>query len=597
MTRYILALWFALAAIVSQAATLDFTYNYSGDAGQKYGFDKAETYDVAIRIDNPSLVGAKVTGIRVPLTADGIEDASAWLTSELKLKKKNGKNVNDPDIASVAGEVSNGWLDVKFDAPYTVPAEGVYVGYSFTVKTVNQTSGTPVMIAEGTNPSGFYLHSTRTKLRWGSMSEELNRVSAMTVTLEGTFPERSALFSISEIKAAAGEPATVTLPLVNCGTSEITAIEYSGTVAGQTFTGTAQSYLPAFIGATGTATVEIPGVEQTGDNELTLKVTKINGFAIEAPEASGTMKVFPFIPFNRPLVEEYTGLWCGWCPRGYVALETMKERYGNLFIAVAYHNGDPMAFSAKTPNSPDGYPAAYVNRSVSVDLRNIYTEWGTYNTWIPDGGIEVAVEWTDESHTAVKATATTRFPEAHSGADYRLSYILVADGLENARWKQHNSFAGRTDLKDGMPGAIGDIFINGGEYVEGLTFNDVALATTDYDGMRGSVPSEIIAGQEYTNVHVFELGDIDEVLLSAPEKLRVIAVLTDGTKFINCNSSAWMNGEPFAADMSSVKGITTDSDAVEVARYTLDGRLVTTPVSGINIIRYSDGSTRKVLVR
>lgn len=38
-------------------------------------------------------------------------------------------------------------------------------------------------------------------------------------------------------------------------------------------------------------------------------------------------------------------------------------------------------------------------------------------------------------------------------------------------------------------------------------------------------------------------------------------------------------------------------EVVEVARYTLDGRLVTAPVKGINIIRYSDGSTRKVLVK
>lgn len=315
-------------AMAATASTLDYTYNFSGGATEGYGYAKTETYDVAIRLQNPSFTGAKVTGIRVPLTVDGTEDCSAWLTSELKLKKKNGKNVNDPDIATVSGEVNNGWLDIRFDTPYTIPAEGVYVGYSFTVKTVNEQSGSPVMVAEGTNADGLYIHSTRTKLRWGPMSEELGKVSAMTVTLDGTFPERSATFSVGEIKAAVGEQTIVILPLVNCGTSEITTVEYSGAVAGQTFNGatTPQSPLLPFIGATGAAKVEIPGVEQTGDNQLTLKVTKINGFAVEAPEAGGTMKVYPFIPVNRPLVEEYTGLWCGWCPRGYVALETMKER-------------------------------------------------------------------------------------------------------------------------------------------------------------------------------------------------------------------------------------------------------------------------------
>lgn len=39
-----------------------------------------------------------------------------------------------------------------------------------------------------------------------------------------------------------------------------------------------------------------------------------------------------------------------------------------------------------------------------------------------------------------------------------------------------------------------------------------------------------------------------------------------------------------------------DMNRVEVARYTLDGRQVNRPVKGINIVRYSDGSTRKVIV-
>lgn len=38
-------------------------------------------------------------------------------------------------------------------------------------------------------------------------------------------------------------------------------------------------------------------------------------------------------------------------------------------------------------------------------------------------------------------------------------------------------------------------------------------------------------------------------------------------------------------------------EVIEVARYTLDGRQISTPVKGVNIVRYSDGSTRKIFVR
>lgn len=588
----------ALTALTVSAASLDYTYNFNGTPSEGYGTAKAETYDVAIHLTNPSFTGAKVTGIRVALASDGITDASAWLSSALQLKKKNGRNVNNPDIAEKTGTPADGWLDITFDTPYTIPAEGVYVGYSFTVSTLQGPTEKPVTVAEGVNPEGFYLHTSRTKLRWGPMSEELGKVSAMTVRLEGTFPEKSAVFTVGKVLSEVSEPTEVSLQLINCGTTAISSVEYTASVNDHNFSGTAALEAPiaAHIGAAGLASVKIDPIDETGEFPLKIKVTKVNGAAVDSPESEGQIKVYPFLPVNRPLVEEYTGLWCGWCPQGYVALETMKEREGDLFIAVAYHSGDEMASPCKAPNTPDGFPAMYVNRTVSISIQDIYTDWDKYRTWIPDAGLDVTVDWTDESHSALKAVAKARFTESHSGADYRISYILVADGLSDSTWLQHNSFSGRIDRKDDMPGAIGDIFINGDSYVAGLTFNDVAVAATDLDGERSSIPAEIKAGEEYSHPHVFDLAGISEKVLSAPEKLRVIAVLTDGRsgKFINCNSSTWINGDPFT---SSVESLDSGSEPVEIARWALDGRRIDSPVKGINIVRYSDGSSRKVFVK
>lgn len=47
---------------------------------------------------------------------------------------------------------------------------------------------------------------------------------------------------------------------------------------------------------------------------------------------------------------------------------------------------------------------------------------------------------------------------------------------------------------------------------------------------------------------------------------------------------------------TSVSGISA-TDSREVARYTIDGRRLSKPAPGVNIIRYSDGTTRKVVVR
>lgn len=48
---------------------------------------------------------------------------------------------------------------------------------------------------------------------------------------------------------------------------------------------------------------------------------------------------------------------------------------------------------------------------------------------------------------------------------------------------------------------------------------------------------------------------------------------------------------------SGVEEIATPTEVVEVARFTLDGRRIYAPVQGVNIVRYSDGSTRKTIVK
>ena len=123
------------------------------------------------------------------------------------------------------------------------------------------------------------------------------------------------------------------------------------------------------IGASGKARIYFDAIDATGNYPVEIRVTSVNGKSVDCAATEGTAEIYAFLPVNRPLVEEYTGLWCGFCPRGYMALEMMKELKGNLFIAAAYHNGDPMSWDGKTPNYVSGFPAAYINRSTSVNLK------------------------------------------------------------------------------------------------------------------------------------------------------------------------------------------------------------------------------------
>lgn len=62
----------------------------------------------------------------------------------------------------------------------------------------------------------------------------------------------------------------------------------------------------------------------------------------------------------------------------------------------------------------------------------------------------------------------------------------------------------------------------------------------------------------------------------------------------------WYPGMPVFSLKSSTNGITgthTSADVREIARFTIDGKRINQPQRGINIVKYSDGTVKKVVVK
>lgn len=47
-------------------------------------------------------------------------------------------------------------------------------------------------------------------------------------------------------------------------------------------------------------------------------------------------------PDKKVWVEEATGTWCGWCPRGEVYMNYLYAKYPEHFVGIAVHQKDPM---------------------------------------------------------------------------------------------------------------------------------------------------------------------------------------------------------------------------------------------------------------
>lgn len=588
-----------------KAETLGFSYNALGEKATEFGYKKAETYDIAINISNPELTGKKISGLKVPLNGipKNISGCKGWLSNELSAETLDNVSVISPDIITVEGIYDNGTLSVEFEPPYEIQESGLYVGYSFNIDEIGDDYQKPVAVVEGNTPGGLWMHSSISQKSWADMTKRNGIVSAMTVFLEGDFKKEAATPLLdSDLRIAELQKNNISVEVTNWGSSEISSIEYTYDVAGTTGTGlyTFPEPVVAELGRKGVAVIELDPVAGNGENTLTLNLIKVNGNDNRAvvPKISSPVIIQKFVPNYRPLVEEYTGLNCGWCPRGYVMLEEMKEKYGDEFVGISYHSdgwesSNAMVCIKETdfPLHPGSYPAASINRNSVVNPADIPLLWEkSYQNQTP---AEVKVEWlwSNEDHTKLEAKAKVRFLDDIQDSNYRLAFIMLADGLSNAKWLQSNYYSDYSRSEE-YSGPYWDLFIGTDPKVANLIFNDVAVHSSAVTGIEDSLPADIKGGEWYEYAYDVDVESITNLqgthIVENFDMTRMIAVIVNrqNGKPLNCISSAYPDNGAF------VEGISSDLPVKYTMYYDLQGRRTEKPAKGIYIKRdiLEDGS-------
>lgn len=162
----------------------------------------------------------------------------------------------------------------------------------------------------------------------------------------------------------------------NLGTDPLTSaeikFEYNGVVTTEVFNFSAL------------ASSDIITLESTnsitlinGANDLKATILNVNGSTDSETSDNVISKVIdPIIPAEGKIViaEEGTGTWCGWCPRGAVAMENSAREYKGFFQGIAVHNGDPMVvanYNSGIGTLISGYPSALVDRQTDIDPGDI----------------------------------------------------------------------------------------------------------------------------------------------------------------------------------------------------------------------------------
>lgn len=592
----------ALTAAASMGADITFCYGDPEEGYHVYGFNKKESYDVAIRIADASYAGARVKGFSVPMPAppSALDAMSGWMSSELKLENK----VNVPDIAVKEATLQDGMLSVTFDEPYEIPAEGVYVGYSFNILELTDNTGYPVAVysVADPDPDGLYMHTSRSRLKWKGMVETTGAVSAMRVWLETQTGDYAMTPVLPALSHAGIEEGVVRATFVNKGDVDASTIGYTYTIGDMTVSDSLPLAEP-IMGGGSRREIEFPLKEMPGPGSypFSLTVETINGEpnGDNVRTATAEIEILPFIPVTRPLVEEFTGLGCAFCPRGYVAMEQLREAYGDLFVGMAYHaeayeSGCMVTMPGSDfPMEVGGFPNGAINRESLLDPGYFTEKWPAYQTEFAPASVEATLEWADGEDAELKAVVNTRFARPYENCDYRLSVALVADGLSNPKWRQSNAYSGETNPY--YSGPWWDIFTKGERTVTGLVFNDVVAYYKDVRGVEGSLPASMDCGEEASYECRIRKADIlnikGEEFINEGATIHAVGILLDAAtgKVLNCNKSASLS-----FTTTSIAETGTPSVVVRTEYYDLQGARVSSPRDGIFVAveTLSDGTVR-----
>ncbi|MBR3399520.1 MAG: hypothetical protein IKH08_07055, partial [Prevotella sp.] len=235
------------------------------------------------------------------------------------------------------------------------------------------------------------------------------------------------------------------------------------------------------------------------------------------------------------------------------------------------------------------FPSSFINRTM-----DLYPHPYNFQIYMPQvlasttlGGISVQAAWNSEDMKAIKIDTQTKFVYSEDNGNYGIAFVLVEDGLKGtgSSWSQNNYLSGNSDYMDFK------FWYESPSRVTGLEFDHVAVGAWNIaNGFANSVNTTIVADEIQDYSYTADISS--KSVIQDKTKLKVVALLIDKS-----------NGSIINAAQTTIDDYTTGindaniDNVVETARYNLNGHKINAPQHGVNIIRMSDGSVKKVVIK
>lgn len=499
MRKLLLTLSLALTLLGVRAESL--SYGICTETINTVGTGSPGTnYSAAIEVPEAvakALAGNKVTAVSIGFGSGLAKVANIYLTYDLTAEPFYTQQEKKLKV--------NHFNDVELTTPYVIEGKKFYIGYTYRQ---SSSSGKPIGF-DGVPHPGLDSFSHLAVYGDDGTPEWLTypQFGALTLraTIEGdNFPTASAVpYEITLPDAVGvGKEFNYSVSVYNLSNTPINSLSVSSAFG----SAEAQSQNfdlaePIAPGAVGTVKLSATTDEENMELPVKASVSTVNGAEnLWAAQPLSTTVVASDFVFPRVIViEEGTGVDCGWCPAGYVALEQMREKNLDDYIGIAVHNygypADPMHcasyISWEDWVHPKGYPFATLNRLAAVGYfspqpstcENLYNEFRE----MINIGLDITAKYADESKENLDVTVTTRFGQDIPSLNYGIALVQTEDNV--GPYNQKNNFAG---------GGSGEMFgfEKEGAFVS-LTYNDVARSTLNWNGKDGSIPTSVKKGEDY----------------------------------------------------------------------------------------------------
>lgn len=552
-----------------------------------------EKVDMCLRVPDSllySVIDSVTVYIKDPASVANVQVWST--TSETLFDKSYAHTQQLPNVAE-------GENKVALDSPIEVKDAAVYVGLSF------DALGTLYLPRYTKKNSGaFYLRAdSLTAGEWYDYSSTYGNLAIRLHVKKPVLKDNHVKsVSLSEIKAKGGEQANTNLLVRNMGKNTITSLEYLVKYKGAEMLRNTVT-LSLNKGSYGTIPVSLQVPDETGLISMTVEVAKVNGQAnaVEEVPAVGNVLVVGEPMEKKVVVEEYTGMWCGYCPRGAVGMENLKKLYGDKFVGIAIHYGDTLQTTdfIDLVRKVSGFPAATFDRVITdVDIYNGYQQTSPwyfqgdqiFNTAmaIPaEGKVVLKASWSDEQKTSIDASVETTFSYSREDSPYTIAFVLTEDGMhgDSEEWLQSNYYSGGGAV---YPGIDMKEFTTADAKVQ-MDYQMVGVQAWNVgNGIKGSVaPFKYMEPQTFAQTLDVSANE----LIQNKENLKLAALL------INTATGAIINADQVSIANAStgIAGVTDNEKTEVVAYYTLNGMRVSSPVKGMNILKLANGKSVKVM--